>query len=48
MDPLGGLSATLETRGAAPGRWEVRVLAGDSELERRVFLLERSAPDGGA
>jgi predicted Zn-dependent protease len=46
MDPLGRLSATLETQDGPPGSWEVRVFVGDSEIDRRGFLLEEERPEG--
>jgi predicted Zn-dependent protease len=40
MDPFGYVSASFDTDEASIGRWEVRVLAGDSEIERREFFLK--------
>ncbi|MEE8558149.1 MAG: M48 family metalloprotease [Myxococcota bacterium] len=39
MDPFGNLSASYDTEDAQTGRWEVRVFAGASEIERREFFL---------
>jgi predicted Zn-dependent protease len=46
MDPLGRLSATLKTQDGPPGRWEVRVFAAESEIDRRIFVLEEERPEG--
>jgi predicted Zn-dependent protease len=40
MDPFGRFSATLDTRARPPGAWEVRVVAGDSRVDRRSFRVE--------
>lgn len=40
MDPFGLVSASLETTSVATGVWEVRVMAGDSGIDRRTFVIE--------
>jgi tetratricopeptide (TPR) repeat protein len=45
MDPFGFLSAELHTRDRTPGIWEVRVLIGDSEVDRRTFRTEALGVD---
>jgi predicted Zn-dependent protease len=39
MDPFGHFSADLDTTERPPGKWQVRVLAGDSIVDRRTFRL---------
>ncbi len=45
MGPFGSISADLETTERPLGRWEVRVTAGDSLIDRRSFVLVSATPD---